>query len=54
MFAVLEREDPAWGNKARPFAAAPHARLGEIVLSPSTLVVHEQRKNQNDRKRNSE
>jgi hypothetical protein len=53
--AVLEeRERPRLGDEARPFAALPLSRRGENIIVAVSLVVHEQRKQQNDRKRNSD
>jgi hypothetical protein len=52
---VLGRERPRLGEEARPFAASPHSRLGGKRQSFAvSLVMHEQRENENDRKRNSD
>jgi hypothetical protein len=52
--AVLGRERPRLGDEARPFAALPRSRLGERLFVAVSLVVHEQRKKQDDRKWNSD
>jgi hypothetical protein len=54
MVQSLDENGPAWGVQARPFSALPHSQLSENCSIAVRLVVHEQRKQQNDRKRNSD
>src|ERR1700733_14603962 len=51
--AVLDEKDPAWGIR-RGLSLPRRIRLGGRWFFRCQLVMHEQRKQQNDRKRNSD